>query len=207
MRLRLTLLLACSLPALSAHAQNVPSNTGACLNAQESELVTLVNSYRLANGLPAVPVSYWVSSTAQWHVWDLTANNPVTPSCNVHSWSNSRPSLWSPVCYSNGPGSQMWNKPRQVSANLYSGNGYENAAWGGGTISALTAISLWQQSSAHADVILNRGVWASKVWRGMGVGIVGNYAVLWFGDSVDAAGGMSACSNAPVDPLFREDFE
>ncbi len=205
--MRKSLSLALWLASISvAQAQNVPNNTGLCLNAQESELATLVNNYRAANGLPAVPVSYWVSSTAQWHVWDLTANNPVTPSCNVHSWSAARPSLWTSVCYT-GQGSQMWNKPRQISANLYSGNGYENAAWGGGTINAATAIALWQQSTPHADVILNRDIWGSKVWRGMGVGIVGNYAVLWFGDVADSTGSMSPCGSSLPDSVYAEDFE
>ena len=194
-------------PAFAAHAQSVPSNTGNCLNAQEADLATLVNNLRLANGLSAVPVSRWVASTAQWHAWDLVANNPMTPSCNAHSWSGARPSQWTAVCYGGGgSAAQMWNKPRQVSGNAYTGNGYENAA---GADTAADALWMWQQSAPHLDVILNRGIWASKTWRGMGVAMYGGYALLWFGDANDSAGSMAPCTGGgvPIDEVFDTRFE
>lgn len=194
------------LPACALHAQSVPSNTGNCLNAQEAELATLVNSYRLANGLSVVPVSRWVASTAQWHAWDLVANNPITPSCNAHSWSGARPAQWTAVCYAAGQGAQMWVKPRQISANVYTGNGYENAA---GADTAAVALAMWQQSSPHVDVILNRGIWATKTWHGMGVAMYGGYALLWFGDAIDPAGTMAPCTSGggPIDEIFDSAFE
>lgn len=202
-------LLALLLPALAVDAQSVPINTGVCMNAQETELIASVNAYRATNGLGPIAISYWLSSTAQWHAWDLTENNPVGGSCNMHSWSTARPTLWQAVCYTgNGSASGMWHKPRQISGNSYNSNGYENAASSGTSISAATALGLWQNSSAHADVILNRGVWAGQTWRGMGVGIVGGYAVLWFGTLLDSAGNMSPCQSGggPIDEVFSNTF-
>lgn len=184
----------------------VPANTGVCLNEQEYALTVLVNNYRVANGLQPVPVSYWVSTVGQWHVWDLMVNNPVGGACNIHSWSNAMPALWQGMCYTSdhAQAAQMWGKPRQISANTFTGNGYENAAVSGGEIDAQTALWLWQNSSAHNDVILNRGVWANVHFGAMGVGIYHNYAVLWFGDSTDVAGTMMLCQN---DPIFSNGFE
>jgi uncharacterized protein YkwD len=185
----------------------VPANTGVCLNAQENELAISVNAYRVQNGLQPVPVSYWISTVGQWHVWDLMDNNPVSASCNIHSWSNIMPSLWQPVCYTpdHAQAAQMWGKPRQISANTFTGNGYENAAVSGIDIDAQTALALWKNSSAHNDVILNRGIWAGVTFRAMGVGIYRNYAVLWFADGItDPAGTMTLCQ---TDNIFANGFE
>lgn len=184
----------------------VPANTGVCLNDEEYQLTQLVNNYRVTNGLQPVPVSYWVSTVGQWHVWDLMANSPNTGMCNMHSWSNAMPTLWQGMCYTpdHAQAAQMWGKPRQISGNIYTGNGYENAAVAGGNINAITALWVWQNSPAHNDVILNRGVWAGITFRAMGVGIFGNYAVLWFGDGIDVSGTMNVCQN---DLVFFDGFE
>lgn len=184
-----------------------PNNIGICLSEQENELSILVNNYRVQNGLQPVPVSYWMSTVGQWHVWDLMTNNPVGGVCNMHSWSNAMPTLWQGMCYTpdHAQASQMWNKPRQISQNVFNGNGYENAAVSGGTMNASTALWVWQNSVPHNDVILNRGVWAGITFRAMGVGIYGNYAVLWFGDTMsDPAGTMILCAS---DDLFSNGFE
>ena len=171
------LLLALLLPGIAVQAQSVPSNTGNCLSAQEAELATSINAYRAANGLAPVAVSRWLSTTGQWHAWDLAANNPVGGSCNMHSWSGARPGQWNAVCYPPSGAAGMWNKPREISGLVYNSNGYENVAADFGTITAATALTLWQNSPTHADVILNRGPWAGQSWLGMGVGLVGGYAV------------------------------
>lgn len=196
-RLVAALLIALGGPAL-AQGVPVPGNTGSCLNAEEAELVQAVNAYRVQNGKAALPASYWLSTTGQWHGWDLQANAPVVGNCNLHSWSNAMPNLWQPVCYTPDhlQAAQMWGKPRQISLNVYSGNGYENAAVAGGPMTASVALAAWQQSPAHRDVILQQGIWAGIGFQGMGVGIVGNYAVLWFGDRADPAGVMPECLTA-----------
>jgi hypothetical protein len=116
------------------------------------------------------------------------------------------PALWQPVCYTpnHAQAAQMWNKPRQISGNVFTGNGFENAAVSGAIIDAETAIWLWQNSPSHNDVILNRGAWASINFGAMGVGIYGNYAVLWFADSSDVSGTMSLCQ---TETIFFNGFE
>lgn len=205
-------------PAVSAQVA-VPANTGACLNAEEVALVQLVNNYRAANGKSQLPATRWLSTTAQWHVWDRMANNAVGGSCNSHSWSTAMPALWQGVCYTpnHSEAAQMWAKPRQISTSPYyfptapnpspypsAGHGYENTADAGGTMTAALALLIWQGSPAHRSVILNEGSWSGIPFHGMGVGIVGNYAVLWFGDAVDPGGTMGPCGNEIV---FSTSFE
>lgn len=192
-----------------APAIAVPPNTGLCLNPEEAELVRLVNEYRVQNGLPALPASKWLSTVGQYHAWDVVSNNPVGGSCNLHSWSNSPPPgvTWQGMCYTpdHAQAAQMWGKPRQISGNVYTGNGYENAAVAGGPMNAVTALQAWQFSPAHNAVILQTGVWAGVNFQGLGVGIVGNIGVLWFGDGANNGGLISECVAA--ENLFADGFE
>jgi uncharacterized protein YkwD len=196
-------------PLTAAQTSSIPPNTGVCLNAEEAALVQLVNNFRVQNGKAALPVTRWLSTTAQWHVWDRI-NNPsaVGGVCNTHSWSNNPPHgvTWTGMCYTSdhAQAAQMWAKPRQISANAYGGNGYENAADSGIPMTAAQALAQWQSSPGHLNVILNQGAWAGVTFRGIGVGILGNYAVLWFGDAVDPGGPMSTCQ---TEVLFTGGFE
>lgn len=150
------------------------------------ELVALVNQYRGENGLPAIAASPSLCMVGDAHVVDLNDNAPDAPaSCNMHSWSDQ--GSWSACCYTSDhmQAQCMWDKPRELTA--YTGNGYENAAGGGGTISPTQALNLWKGSPGHNDVILNRGIWADQNWQALGAGIQNGYAVLWFGSSVDPA--------------------
>lgn len=188
-----------------AHAQS----PGQCLSAQEAELVQRVNDYRAANGLSALPASRWLSTTAQWHIWDRV-NNPgaVGGVCNPHSWSNNPPPgvTWQGMCYTSdhAQAAQMWGKPRQISANRYAGNGFELAADTGGTQTALNALLQWQGSPAHNAVILQQGAWSGITFGGMGTGISAGYAVLWFGDAFDSDVGMPVCL---AELVFSNGFE
>lgn len=202
-----TLLLALAGSAL-AQGVPVPANTGNCLNTEEAALVQAVNAYRVQNGRAALPASYWLSTTGQWHGWDLQANAPVGGNCNLHSWSAAMPNLWQAVCYTpdHAQAAQMWAKPKQISLNRYTRNGYENAAVAGGPMTANIALTAWQNSQAHREVILQQGAWAGVNFTGLGVGIVGNYAVLWFGDGTDPAGTMPECTGASP-AIYNNGFE
>ena len=169
---------------------------GDCLTSEEVKLANLVNQYRVENNLPEVPISKSLSMTAQWHVIDLNQNNPVTSSCNLHSWSDKQPDLWTPVCYTDDHAniSGMWKKPREITNNIYTGNGYENASMSSGQITALTAFNLWKGDPGHNDIILERGIWEDMNWPAMGVGIYEHYAVLWFGDKPDVQASLGQCS-------------
>ena len=196
--------------ATAASAQAVPPSTASCLTADEAQLAALANQYRQQNGVAPVAVSFSMSSVAQWHVWDLVANDPVGGACNLHSWSNARPGQWTAVCYTadHAQATQMWNKPTQISSGAYTAPGYEIAAGSGGTITPALAMSLWQNSSAHNDVLLNRGIWASHPFRAMGVGMFQGFAVIWFGEVTDPLGTMAPCSaGGGVDRLFANGFE
>lgn len=186
------------------HAQF--ANTASCLTADEAELAQRVNDYRAANGLSAIPVSFSLGSVGQWHVWDLTTSNAwQQPGCNLHTWSGQRPALWQAMCYTadHAQAAQMWSKPSQITAGIYTGAGYEISAWSSGTIPPSLAMAVWQGSQGHNDVILNQGGWSAFSWRAMGIGMYGNFAVVWFGVQTDPLGTMSRCS----DVIFSSGFD
>jgi uncharacterized protein YkwD len=197
------------LHAASLAAQSVPPNTAACLSPDESELARLANQFRQQQGLHAVPVSFSLTSVAQWHVWDLATNDPVGGSCNLHSWSAARPQTWQAVCYTadHSQATQMWNKPRQVSGGAYYSDGYEIAAGGGGALTPELALALWQASPSHRAVLLNTGIWSNFPWSAMGVGLFQGYAVIWFGTLPDPLGTMSACDADDAERVYRHGFE
>jgi hypothetical protein len=175
---------------------------GMCLSDAEAELLDLVNQYRADNALPAVAWSRSLTEVAQWHVWDLVNNTPDAGlTCNLHSWSDQ--GVWSPVCYTPDHASAdgMWDKPSEITGGFYWANGYEIAVEG--TDDPAVALSSWQGSPPHNDVILNNGVWASLVWRAIGAGILGGHAVVWFGEIDDPRGGLVACNLW----VFHDGFE
>lgn len=200
--------LASSWFASAAPAPAAPA-VGQCLSHEEAELVRLTNEYRVQNGLTALPASKWLSATAQWHIWDRI-NNPgaVGGACNTHSWSNFPPVgvTWQGMCYTgdHAQAAQMWGKPRQISVNVYVGNGYELAADTGGTQTAQQALNQWKGSPSHNAVILQQGQWAGVNFRGMGTGIGAGYAVLWFGDGANNGGLLEECVTENV---FANGFE
>jgi len=138
------------------------------------------------------------------HVWDLEINEPHSePNCNLHSWSDQ--GSWTEVCYTDDHlyADLMWSKPSEITGDVYGANGYENSA--SGVSSAAHALSLWQGSPGHKDVILNQGIWASRdPWPAMGAGMLAGYAVVWFGDAADPNGTISVCGS---DDIFSDGFE
>jgi uncharacterized protein YkwD len=172
----------------------IGTGSGACLSAEEISLANLINNYRDTNGLSSVPISKSLTTVAQWHVWDLQTNNPVTTTCNLHSWSGQKPDLWTEMCYTadHAQAQKMWDKPKEITHNVYSGYGYEISA-SASQITAAKAFAMWQSSSAHNEVILEQGIWAGQNWSAMGIGISGNYAMVWFGNMADPLGTITQC--------------
>jgi uncharacterized protein YkwD len=172
---------------------------GDCLTAEEADLARLINEYRNANGLADVPVSRSLTQVAQWHVIDLHENNPDSGTdsrglpCNMHSWSDQ--GIWSPVCYTSDHAyaSGMWDKPREITGDVYTGNGYEIAYGSSGQATASGALNAWKSSSGHRDVILENGMWSGSNWPAMGVGIYQHHAVVWFGRQPDPQGTVTQC--------------
>src|SRR5690606_16452247 len=94
---------------------------GICLSDNEYELLNLVNDYRNDNGKASVTFSRVLNTVGQWHAEDAFLNSATifAPPCNLHSWSNDMPHLWSQVCYTSDhtQASKMWDKPREISGN------------------------------------------------------------------------------------------
>ncbi len=145
----------------------------------------LINAYRVEQGLSEIPVSPSLTLVADTHVKDLENNNPNQGNCNLHSWSSN--GNWSSCCYTpdHAQADCMWDKPRELT--IYTGNGYEIAAWSSSDITAEQALSMWQSSSGHHDVILNNNTWANTQWKAIGAAIYKGYAVVWFGSEIDPA--------------------
>ncbi|MFK8002157.1 MAG: CAP domain-containing protein [Polyangiales bacterium] len=168
-------------PATDAGPPPVDAASG--VDADDMALFTLVNDYRVSRGLPALPLSPSLSLVARTHVEDLIAHGANSGACNLHSWSDE--GSWSGCCYTSdhSQASCMWNKPRELTD--YPGNGYEIST--GGARDGAHALSLWQSSGGHHDVIINGGAW-SQPWGAMGVAITpGAFAHIWFGREADPA--------------------
>ncbi len=149
-------------------------------------LIDLLNEYRVENGREPIPASSSLCRVGALHVADLIDQAPHTvENCNLHSWSDAGP--WSGCCYTSDhvEAQCMWDKPRELTD--YPGNGYENAAGGGGSLSPAEALELWKNSPGHNAVMLNEDSWTNLTWNAVGVGIAGGYAVLWFGEEPDPA--------------------
>ncbi len=156
--------------------------SGSVLSADELQLYRMLMDYRRMNGQPSIPLSPNLSRVAKLHVRDLEAH-PPSGSCNLHSWSEYGP--WKSVCYSGSESVEyMWSKPRELSG--YRGNGYEVAAsTSSGRMFPGQALSLWERSSSHNDVIVNSGPWDRLRWKAVGLAMSGSYAVVWFGEESD----------------------
>lgn len=176
--------------ALSLAAQAQDQQTS--LSEKEKRMGLLVNQYREENGLSAIPITNSLTKVARIHINDLNTNHPDTKNygngdCNTHSWSDQ--GSWTAVCYAGSDqGPLMWSKPGEITD--YGEYGYEIAYWNSQMATALAALNSWKADEPHNDVILERNQWLGSSWKSMGVGIDGNYAVVWFGKEEDPAGSV-----------------
>lgn len=149
----------------------------------EDDLSEVINQYRADNGLKEIPISPSLTHVAELHVKDLAENQPAQGECNLHSWSDNGD--WNACCYTpdHAQASCMWDKPRELTN--YTGNGYEISAWYSGEMNTEQALSQWQNSEGHNNVILSRDIWSDAEWNAIGAAIYDGYAVVWFGKEVD----------------------
>ena len=154
------------------------------LSSEEQQLYELVMEYRASKNLPAIPLSPSLTYVAQTHVRDLMAH-PPTGECNLHSWSEYGD--WTPCCYAadHAEAKKMWNKPRELTT--YQGAGYEIAFWYSAGATAQSALEGWKHSPGHNAMMVNLNTWETKTWRAIGIGIYGEYAVIWFGEDEDTS--------------------
>ena len=89
----------------------------------------------------------------------------------------------------------MWNKPRELTA--YEGVGFEIAYRYTAGVRAARALKSWDESPRHRAVILNQGKWNDNRWESIGVGVAGEYAVIWFGEDPDPQGYWAGAETEP----------
>lgn len=77
----------------------------------------------------------------------------------------------------------MWNKPREI-AN-FDTDGFEISGYGSAGLTPQQALDLWKTSTGHNAVIVNEGIWKSKSWQSIGIGMGARYIVVWFADVGD----------------------
>lgn len=178
MRHLITLLLLTSLlPAAFAQPD--------CATAEEKKLYELIMTYRRSKKLAVIPYSSKLSRVAQVHVKDLAEHYDYDTrgDCNPHSWSDK--GSWIPCCYTadHKQAACMWNKPKEIAG--YGSNGFEIAFYSSDDADAAEALEGWKGSPGHHALIINSGTWNKITWKGLGIGIYGNYAVVWFGELED----------------------
>ncbi len=171
-------LLGAGIGALLLGTHRAPSAAAQSTTAGVAEAI---NAYRQAQGLPAIPVSDELTRVAQAHVADIVANHPEN-ACNgnLHSWSDN--GNWTGGCYDSNDETTwpvMWDKPNEIAG--YPGRGYEISAWASPAITAEQALSWWQGSAPHDDVMLNNGIWTDYSWGALGGWVADGYACAWFG--------------------------
>ena len=185
--------------AFASPVINSLQTSSECLSDEEQKLARLIHDYRSQHGLAPPSITHSLTQVAKVHVWDLHEHFLVTMfqspglGCNLHSWSSQ--GHWTPVCYrpDHALAAAMWNKPREITANVYTGNGYELAYWSSIPATASRILTGWQRSPPHQAVLLETGGWQQKRWPAMGVGIHGQFAAVWFGDRPDPQGLVVPC--------------
>ena len=172
-----------------------------CLSPKEEKLFRLVNEYRQTHGLPPIANSRSLNKVARVHAIDLSENSPATgrdrrgKPCSLHSWSNI--GNWNSVCYTedNMYANAMWNKPREITNFVYTGDGYENAYFTSGKeADPARVLEAWKSSPRHNAILLQSGAWKGTNLMAFGIGIHKNYAVIWLGSVTDPLGPMQACT-------------
>lgn len=152
------------------------------LSLKELELYKLIMDYRSEAGLPEIALSKGLTITAGRHAADTVLNEGAYVG---HSWSDAPYDGNDATTYPN-----MWNAPQRLGTD-YTGNGYEIST--GFTGSGVTewdmtpelALSGWQGSTPHDNVIMNRDIWVNLEWKAIGVGMRDGVAHVWFGEEVD----------------------
>ncbi len=72
----------------------------------------------------------------------------------------------------------MWDKPKELSS--YKFPGYEISCVSSDELTPEEALNTWKLSTAHNNVIVNKGIWDTK-WEAIGIGMYEGYATVWFG--------------------------
>lgn len=185
--------------------QTIVSTMDTCLTSEEQKLYKMINEYRKSKGLQKIVQSKQLTIVAKLHARDLHFNRPFvegrplsTFDCSMHSWSENGP--WTACCYTDDHKDPdcMWDKPSELTS--YTGTGYE-IAYGYGNkndfigkeIQAEDALDGWKNSRGHNPIIINKNEWQQVEWKAIGLAIFRDFAIVWFGSSVDESKSVSPC--------------
>ena len=154
------------------------------LSLMELELYHKIDSYRKSKGLPSIPLSKALTTTAGRHALDDIENEKAY---DGHSWSDAPYDSSDSSTYKN-----MWEAPKRLGTG-YTDKGYEISIGKGSAVTTSTmtpseALSGWKGSPGHNAVIVNSGIWKSLSWDAIGVGMYKGVAHVWFGDATDTSG-------------------
>jgi hypothetical protein len=171
----------------SFDSNGLPAKDEIAFSSSEQELYDLIMNYRGAQTLDSVPFSPSLTLVAQTHAKDLELYaDTFAAGCTLGSWSANGD--WSAFCYTpdHANAQEMWDKPAELTS--YPGYGYEITYTASGTLDPAAVLSAWQANAGTDDFLLNDGSWSSFDWNAIGIGISGNYAVVWFGEETDPEG-------------------
>lgn len=184
----IVLLISCN--GFAQVSPEIPGIARICLTPFEESLANKINAYRRQKNLPDVPLSRSLTYVAQMHARDLAKYYRQSKRCNLHSWSEN--GRWTSCCYTSDhrKASCMWNKPRELTN--YTGDGFEIAFYSTYTYTspnnfADDILKGWKGSKGHNQLIINGGIWKDVDWKAMGIGVYGEYSVVWFGELPDSA--------------------
>lgn len=164
-----------------------------CMTRDEYRLYTLVNEYRIKNGLSVIPVSRSLCYVAKVHARDLYINNPDTSFCSLNSWSDR--GKWTACCHSRYTPSPVCivGKPKELTR--YPGEGHELAYWDSEELHPDTILHFWRSIEQARELLLNQKKWSYFNWKAIGVGLYKGYACVWVGEAPDTIQEPGLCAN------------
>jgi hypothetical protein len=164
-----------------------------CLTRDEYRLYSLINEYRVKNGLGVIPVSRSLCYVAKIHARDLYMNNPDTAFCSLNSWSDK--GKWTPCCHSAFTPNPacIVNKPKELTK--YPGEGHEISYYGTENLNPDTILNFWKSTEITQELLLNQKKWSYFTWKAIGIGLYKGYACMWVGDVMDTIPEPTLCSN------------
>ncbi len=160
------------------------------LSLTELRLYKEIMAYRQANGLPEIPLSKALTTTAGRHAGDTyenfwVADKPYETGANLHSWSDA------PYYSNHSQPEVMWGAPERLGTG-FTGEGFEISAAGYSDVT--DALNGWKASPGHNNVIVNLSGWAGLDWKSVGIGVLtgdpsetyqGRVYHVWFSDTAD----------------------
>jgi len=176
-----------------------------CLTRDEYRLYSLINEYRVKNGLGVIPVSRSLCYVAKIHARDLFMNNPDTAFCSLNSWSDK--GKWTPCCHSAFTPNPacIVNKPKELTK--YPGEGHEISYYGTENLNPDTILNFWKSTEITRELLLNQKKWSNFTWKAIGIGLYKGYACMWVGDVMDTIPEPTLCPNTPGAENFPVPFK